>query len=101
VYFLKYLYSDLLIRLFTVFARYRLPTLAALLLPIYIRKLKNADKSCQAINVLVIPKQSFDEDILASLGVNNQYQLSFFFHTILSRLRQAKTEVVTKVRTGH
>jgi len=88
VYILKYFYSSILTCLFTISARYRLPRLAALLFPLYTKKLKSADKSEKPINVLIIPKESFDEDVLTSLGQDGRFSIFSVYRMVFKTLAE-------------
>ena len=79
---LKYLYSKVLVRVFTLCARYRMTWPAIFLFPIYIRKIKNADRSSIPINILIIPKEGFNEDVFSCLGQDGRFNIYTIYRMV-------------------
>jgi len=85
---IKYFFSRIFIRVFTVLARYRLAWLAAVLLPIYIRKLKKAGRDKNPINALIIPKENFVEDVFCSLGSREQFNIYSVYRRVFKAMAE-------------
>ncbi|PKN26381.1 MAG: hypothetical protein CVU64_17980 [Deltaproteobacteria bacterium HGW-Deltaproteobacteria-21] len=83
---IKYIYSELLIRVFTFSSKNRLPWLAALLFPAYMRRIKKAGKGGKPVRLLIIAKEGFNEDILASLGRDNRFVVFELYRKVVKAL---------------
>jgi len=75
-----------LIRVFTFSSKNRLPWLAALLFPVYTRKIKKAGGVSKPIRLLIIQKEGFKEDILASLGQDKRFAVYEIYRKVMKAL---------------
>lgn len=83
---LKFLYSDLLTRVFTFCSRYHIIWPAVILLPLYVRRIQRADKSKNTFNLLVIPKEGLNEDVVSSLKGDKRFNVYSIYRKVLKAL---------------
>lgn len=82
----KYIYSKLLIRVFTFSSKNRLPWLAAVFFPLYTRRIKRAQKRGKTFRLLVIPKEGLDEDVLASFSRDRRFVVFEVYRKVMKAL---------------
>jgi hypothetical protein len=83
---IKYIYSELLVRVFTFSSKRRLPWIAAILFPVYTRKIKRAGKAGKRIKLLIIPKEGLDEDVLASFSKDRRFVIFAMYRKVMKAL---------------
>jgi glycosyltransferase involved in cell wall biosynthesis len=88
MFLLKYFFGRIFVRIFTPLARYRLARIAALILPLYMRKLKNADVLDHPIRTLIIPKENFVEDVFSSLGPNGWFDIYSVYRRVFKTMAE-------------
>lgn len=83
---LKFIYSDLLTRVFTFCSRHDLICPAVLFLPLYVRRIQKAENTKSPINLLVIPKEGLNEDVISSLGSDKRFNIYTVYRKVLKAL---------------
>ncbi|PKN62562.1 MAG: hypothetical protein CVU57_23765 [Deltaproteobacteria bacterium HGW-Deltaproteobacteria-15] len=84
--FIKYVYSNVLIRVFTFSSKNHLPWLAAMFFPLYTRRVKRAVQREKTYKLLVIPKEGLDEDVLASFGRDQRFAVFAVYRKVMKAL---------------
>ena len=88
MYLLKFFYRKILVRVFTLCARYRITWPSIFLFPVYIRKIKQAERSSKSINILIIPKEGFNEDVLSCLGQDERITIYTIYRMVTKALAE-------------